>query len=201
MVKGEIVKTNPDPTLAVKEALELAVKNMDEKFDIRFKHIESATILARTELGERLDAFGVTISERFLANEKLVDQLAKANAVALSAALQTQKESAAKSEVAMADLLKQLQVSFDTANKATNEKIDRLTSRLDTGEGSSAIRDPSVTISLNKLTNSIETLQTSRNLNSGGDERQSQIWKVVVGFGGLLVAAVIVVEFLLKLQR
>ena len=201
MVKGEIVKTNPDPTLAVKEALELAVKNMDEKFDMRFKHIESATILARSELGERLEAFGVTISERFLANEKLVDQLAKANAVALSAALQTQKESAAKSEVAMADLLKQLQVSFDTANKATNEKIDRLTSRLDTGEGSSAIRDPSVTISLNKLTNSIETLQASGNLNKGGDERQSQNWKLIFGFGSLLIVAVIVFEFLLKLPH
>ena len=200
MAKGEIVKTNPDPTLAVKEALELAVKNMDEKFDMRFKHIESATVLARTELGERLDAFGVTISERFLANEKLVDQLAKANAVALSAALQTQKESAAKSEVAMADLLKQLQVSFDTANKATNEKIDRLTSRLDTGEGSSAIRDPSVTVSLNKLTNSIEAMQESGNLNKGGDERQWQIWKLVGVLGSLMVVAVIVFQFLAKLH-
>jgi len=64
-----------------------------------------------------------------------VEKLEKANQIALTAALQTQKESAAKSELGIADLLKQLQVSFETANKATNEKIDRLTSRLDTGEG------------------------------------------------------------------
>ena len=198
MVRGEIVKTNPDPTLAVKEALELAVKNMDEKFDMRFKHIETATVLARTELGQRLDNFGATISERFLANEKLVDQLAKANAVALSAALQTQKESAAKSEVAMADILKQLTVNFDTANKATNEKIDRLTSRLDTGEGSSAIRDPSVTVALNKLTTSVEVMQASGNKDKGGDENQDHVWKIAGILGGLLVAAIVAIEYLSK---
>jgi hypothetical protein len=32
-------------------------------------------------------------------------------------------------------MLKQLQASFETANRTTNEKIDRLTSRMDTGEG------------------------------------------------------------------
>ncbi len=54
--------------------------------------------------------------------------------MALTAALQTQKESAAKSEVAIGDMIKQLQSAFETANKTTNEKIDRLTSRMDTGE-------------------------------------------------------------------
>ena len=196
--KSEIVRTDPDPTEAVKEALTLAIKNLDEKFHARFVHLEIATVLARKELGERLDSFGSTISERFLANKTLVDQLAQANSVALNAALQTQEKSAAKSEIAMADIVKQLQVNFDTANKATNEKIDRLTSRLDTGEGSSAIRDPSITVSLNKLTDAVAGLQASGNLNKGADEKQDHVWKIVFGLGGLLVVVIAAIDFLSK---
>jgi hypothetical protein len=77
----------------------------------------------------------LTIDGKFAANKDLVDQLAKANSVALQAALLTQEKSAAKFELSVGDQLKQLSISFDSANKATNEKIDRLTSRMDTGEG------------------------------------------------------------------
>ena len=98
----------------------------------------------------------------------------------------------------MADIVKQLQVNFDTANKATNEKIDRLTSRLDTGEGSSAIRDPSITVSLNKLTDAVAGLQASGNLNKGADEKQDHVWKIVFGLGGLLVVVIAAIDFLSK---
>jgi hypothetical protein len=131
----EIVKTNPDPTQAVKDALTLAIKNLDEKFMQKFESNDNATTLARQELRDQLIALNSTIDGKFVANKDLVDQLAKANAVALSAALSTQKESAAKSEVSTGESLKQLQVSFETANRTTNEKIDRITSRLDMGEG------------------------------------------------------------------
>lgn len=134
-----VVVTDPDPTAAVKEALELAIKNLDDKIDRRFQGIDQATVLAREELKDRLTAMQTTLTnaanERYITNKDLVEKLERANQVALTAALQTQKESAAKSELGIADLLKQLQLSFETANKATNEKIDRLTSRLDTGEG------------------------------------------------------------------
>ena len=140
------VVTDPDPTAAVEAALKLAIKNLDDKVTNQFVSIDSATGLAREQLKEKLDSLASGINDKFSANEKLVnqqaaankdlvDQLAKANSVALQAALQTQKESAAKFESSVADLIKQLQVSFDTANKATNEKIDRLTSRLDLGQG------------------------------------------------------------------
>jgi hypothetical protein len=129
------VVTNPDPTTAVKEALELAIRNLSHEIDLRINGIEQATVVAASALGDKLTSMNNTINDKFIANKDLVDQLAKANATALSAALQTQKESAAKSELSMADLLKQLQNSFETANKATNEKIDRLTSRLDLGQG------------------------------------------------------------------
>lgn len=122
------VVTDPDPTEAVKEALTLAIRNLEDKFDRRFEQNDEAVKLARAELRDQLQAAAT-------ANEKLVDQLAKANQVALTAALQTQKESAAKSELSIADIIRQLQAAFESANKATNEKIDRLTSRLDLGEG------------------------------------------------------------------
>jgi len=129
-----VIKTNPDPTEAVKEALTLAIKNIVERFDAKFESGEKAVILARQELRDQLIALNNTIDGKFIANQNLVDQLAKANAVALSAALQTQKESAAGDKVAINDLLKQLQAAFETANRTTNEKIDRITSRLDIGE-------------------------------------------------------------------
>jgi hypothetical protein len=130
-----IVKTNPDPTEAVKEALTLAIKNLSEKIFNQFGANEKAVVLAREELATTLASMITTIDGKFAANKDLVDQLAKANAVALTAALSTQKESAAKSEVAIGDMIKQLQTAQDAANKTTNEKIDRLTSRMDTGEG------------------------------------------------------------------
>jgi len=129
------VKTNPDPTDAVREALTLAIKNLTENINNQFDADAKAVVLAREELAAQLAAMVMTIDGKFAANKDLVDQLAKANAVALSAALQTQKESAAKSEVSIGDLIKQLQASQETANRVTNEKIDRLTSRMDTGEG------------------------------------------------------------------
>lgn len=130
-----IIKTNPDPTDAVREALTLAVKNLTDNIDKQFDANDKAVVLAREELAFQLAAMMLTIDGKFAANKDLVDQLAKANATALSAALQTQKESAAKSEISTGDLIKQSKVSQDEANRVTNEKIDRLTSRRDMDEG------------------------------------------------------------------
>lgn len=114
-----IVVTNPDPTEAVKEAVRLAVETINEKF----KSGAQAVVLAHSELQNQLSAMSAGINDKFAGNKELVDQLGKANAVALNAALETQK-----------DLLKQLKDQFDTSIKVVNEKIDRLTSRIDTGE-------------------------------------------------------------------
>lgn len=118
------VVTNPDPTEAVKEALTLAIRNLQDRVYDQFRTNEAAIILARGELKDQLIAINSTINDKFSSNKELVDQLGKANAVALSAALETQK-----------DLLKQLQISFETSIKSVNEKIDRLTSRMDTSQG------------------------------------------------------------------
>jgi hypothetical protein len=135
----DVVVTRPDPTEAVKAALELAIKNLDDKISERFVANNAAVVLSREELRRELAALKAELQNAAMAastaNKDLVEKLEKANQVALTAALQTQKESAAKSEVAASDISRQLQVAFESANKATNEKIDRLTSRLDTGEG------------------------------------------------------------------
>jgi hypothetical protein len=104
-----VIVTDPDPTAAVKEALTLAIDNLSIQINGHFDANDKAVLLAREELEKQLAAMILTIDGKFAANKDLVDQLAKANAVALTAALSTQKESAAKSEVAVGDMLKQLQ--------------------------------------------------------------------------------------------
>jgi hypothetical protein len=139
MVEKRVVVTEPDPTEAVKEALTLAIKNLEDKMTVLFQGGNDISSATRVEFLDRLATLKSTLenaaAEKASSNKDLVEKLEKANQTALTAALQTQKESAAKSEVAMGDLLKQLQANYETANRTTNEKIDRLTSRLDTGEG------------------------------------------------------------------
>jgi hypothetical protein len=106
MPDDKFVKTNPDPTEAVKEALTLAIKNLDDKLTLRFDLNDKAVALAREEV------------------KTAAAELAKANSEALKFALATATESSSK-----------LAESFKSDSKATNEKIDRLTSRMDTGEG------------------------------------------------------------------
>lgn len=157
--KGELptVVTNPDPTAAVKEALELAIKNLDAKIDLRFLSIERATVLAREESKEKLNALKDTISglanERVASNKELVDQLGRANSTALTAALMTQEKGQA-----------QLKQSFDEANKATNEKIDRIISRLDLGEGRTGGAIDNRQISRQDIQDSRQSTDSTRNL-------------------------------------
>jgi hypothetical protein len=106
MPDEKFVKTNPDPTEAVKEALTLAIKNLDDKLTLRFDLNDKSVALAREEV------------------KTAAAELSKANSEALKFALATATESSAK-----------LAESFKSDSKATNEKIDRLTSRMDTGEG------------------------------------------------------------------
>lgn len=103
---NQIVTTDPDPTEAVKQALALGLKNLDEKIEQRFDSNDKAVELAREEV------------------KTAARDLAKANADALDAALKTTTNSASK-----------LAESFETANKATNEKIDRLTERINIWTG------------------------------------------------------------------
>lgn len=101
-----VVKTNPDPTEAVKEALTLAIKNLDDKIALQFQANDRAIALARQEVKDHQS------------------ELAKSNSEALKFALATASEASSK-----------LSEAFKADSKATNEKIDRLTERINIWTG------------------------------------------------------------------
>jgi molecular chaperone DnaK (HSP70) len=117
MANGDkVVTTNPDPTDAVKEAMTLAIGNLEKQVTQRLDDNAKAVTLAREEV------------------KAAAAELAKANSEALAAALKTTTDAATK-----------LAESFDSTNKATNEKIDRLTERINvwTGQDVRAIENKS----------------------------------------------------------
>jgi hypothetical protein len=109
---GHIIKTDPDPTEAVKEALTLAIKNLDDKLTQRFDLNDRAIALAREEV------------------KTATAELAKSQADALSAALKTTNDANTK-----------LTDSFKSDSAATNEKIDRVIDRINiwTGRDSAVV--------------------------------------------------------------
>ncbi len=192
------VVTDPDPTAAVEAAVKLAIKNLDDKTSDHFKAIENAADLARELLREKLEALAAGINDKFIANEKLasqqaasnkdlVDQLARANSVALQAALLTQEKSAAKFELSVGDQLKQLQVNFDSANKATNEKIDRLTSRLDLGQGG--------------LQTGGDVRREDREMRRDASIAATNTWGIIISIIGVLIAASAVISAILLSRK
>jgi predicted nucleotide-binding protein (sugar kinase/HSP70/actin superfamily) len=112
----KIIKTDPDPTEAVKEALTLAIENLRREVNQRFDSNDKAVALAREEV------------------KTSAAELAKANSEALKFALTTATDSSSK-----------LGESFKIDSKATNEKIDRLTERINiwTGRDSNVIETKS----------------------------------------------------------
>lgn len=192
------VVTDPDPTAAVEAAVKLAIKNLDDKTSDHFKAIENASDLAREQLKEQLGALANGINDKFAANEKLVsqqaasnkdlvDQLARANSVALQAALLTQEKSAAKFELSVGDQLKQLQVNSDTAYKVVNEKIDRLTSRLDLGQGGFQMGG--------------DVRKEDRELHRDASIATTNIWGIVISIIGVLIAASAVISAVLLSRK
>lgn len=112
----KIIKTDPDPSLAVEKALTLAIDNLRREMKQRFDLNDKAVALAREEV------------------KTSAAELAKANSEALKFALTTATDSSEK-----------LGESFKIDSKATNEKIDRLTERINiwTGRDSNVIENKS----------------------------------------------------------
>jgi hypothetical protein len=152
---NHIIKTDPDPTEAVKEALTLAIKNADEKFALRLEAMDRAVLLLQETqnrsptIGEVYAKFNEkfkAIDQQFIERDKRTDQLTLASSTAIAAALQAQKEAAgeaqkssaaaiAKAETATSESIKQLQALFQTSIGGLTTQILDLKSRLDKGEG------------------------------------------------------------------
>jgi hypothetical protein len=106
----------PDPTEAVKEALTLAIANLKALLMQKFDDNEKAVTLARDEV------------------KASAADLAKANEGALNKALSAAAEANTK-----------LEQNFESRSFATNEKIDRLTERINiwTGRDNSIVENKS----------------------------------------------------------
>lgn len=107
--------------------------------------LDRAITTAQAVLEEKLKAILSVTTEKFAR----VDGIFTANALALSAALQAAKEAVAeqqrsnttaitKSETAVSDQIKQMQINFEVGLRGLNEKIDDIKSRMDKGEGGTA---------------------------------------------------------------
>ena len=113
------------------------------------REIHSARTLMEAKLQNIFDVMQekfARVDVLFVEGDKRTQQLSTANALALAAALQAAKEAVAeqnrsnttaiaKSETAVSEQIKQMQISFETGLRSTNEKIDDIKSRLDKGEG------------------------------------------------------------------
>lgn len=158
--KSGIVTTDPDPTTAVKEALELAVKNLSHEVELRFAPRDTAILVAAQSLEDKLAVMSEKIlstkelviqqaasnkelvTQQAASNKELVNQARELTALALTAALQTQEKSAAETRTFIQESIRQLKSGVDESSKTTNEKIEvlrelvtRLASRLDLAQG------------------------------------------------------------------
>src|SRR5580658_3839354 len=138
----------PDPTLLTTEQLRRELLNLRELVEARLARTEDISSLAVSNLRELFAERFTRVDTLFVEGDKRTQQLSAANSLALAAALQAAKEAVgeqnrssalaiAKSEAATAESILQLRNLFETANRATNEKIDDFKSRLDKREGGS----------------------------------------------------------------
>ena len=162
-------------------------------------------IIKRVEL--RIDALGAVSDQRFLRvdagfleRDKRADQLALANQAALTAALAAQKEAAAeagksaalaisKSEAATAEAIKQGQTLFQTGLSSLTNQVTDLKSRLDKGEGSRLVSDPTTEARLNALSNGVANLMAVVERRGGGDDNKKENSTVLMAVIVAVIAA------------
>jgi hypothetical protein len=191
-----------DNLVRVPTQVDKAVQALEGKQDYRFKAIEEAasiihqdyvrvpTLLDRAMadiralMQEKIDGVSHVFDERFARIDGAFVELNRQTTVlrstdqlALAAALQTAEKAVNKTELNTAESIKALRLAFDDANKATNAKIDAVTSRLDKGEGVSR-----GSADLERDVLSAKSVQHSGNQNIIG------IIAAVTGLAGIIVA-------------
>ena len=116
----------PDPTLLTTAALLRETILLKELLQ---SHIDAAIDVSNEKFSN--------ISIRFSELDKLRHQTAVTNSEAIAAALNAQKESTNKTELAFTKQIDQMQVLINAISRATDEKIDDVKTRLDLNEGKS----------------------------------------------------------------
>src|ERR1700722_3754137 len=214
-------------TIREQDALkELVLSIVDGKFsviDTRLSGMDTAIKLvredsakfpefARDQVNQLRELHGEkfnSINTQFNEVDKRTTQLSTADKTAAAAALQAAKEAVgaqntsnstaiAKSETATVAAIKQLQPLFNTANAATNDKINDLKSRLDRGEGKTSVSDPAVADAVRVMSASLTKMQeqASQAAGRGGGIGDSVGW--IIGVGGALAGVIMLGELLLR---
>ncbi len=203
-----IVVTNPDPTTAVKEALELAIKNLSHEVDLRFAGDKEARQLAakslenilevmtqkiasvKEQVGQQATSNKELVTQQATSNKELVNQARELTALALTAALQTQEKSAAETRTFIQESIRQLKSGGDESNKTTSEKIEvlreqvtRLASRLDVAQGG--------------FVTGGDTRREDREMHRDAGIATRNIWGIVISIIGTLIAASAVISAVL----
>jgi hypothetical protein len=164
-----------------------------EKFvsvDTKFSEVEK-----RTE--QHFDG----IATQFIERDKRTEQLSIADKTAIAAALQAQKEAAGatndsnttannKTETNFTKLIEQTQTLLQAVTRNTDEKINDLKSRLDTGEGKTSVSDPAIADAVRQLGVLVANLGTTRDTAEGRSKGAGETWGYLFGAVGMIVGAI-----------
>jgi DUF438 domain-containing protein len=138
----QVVKPDPDPTLLTTESLLREISHLKELVDEKFRTQTARTDSIENRLNHKYVETADAIrnlrdlhEEKFQGLDKLGRQAREDNQTRLDAAFKSANDTRDKIEESLTKQIDALNNKTEAANKATNEKIDRLTSRLDTGEG------------------------------------------------------------------
>jgi hypothetical protein len=149
MVESRIIegsRPDPDPTLLTTASLLREIANLKELVSSNIATLEARTTTRLDNIEKRLDHKYLETAtdikhlhdlheEKFLGLSHLNSQSREDGKVMLDAAFKSAKDAQDKTEQSFTKQIESLASRSEDANKATNEKIDRLTSRLDSGEG------------------------------------------------------------------
>ena len=138
----QVVKPDPDPTLLTTESLLREIAHLKEltaeKFEtqrMRTDALENRLDHKYVETADAIRNLRDLHEEKFKGLDQLGRQAREDNQTRLDAAFKSANDTRDKIEESLTKQIDALNNKTEAANKATNEKIDRLTSRLDTGEG------------------------------------------------------------------
>lgn len=120
------VRPDPDPTVRTIEQSQRETANLKELLEAKTQALKELIDEKLNGVGTQFTMRDTALTAAFKAAQDAVSEQNKSSALAIS-----------KSEISTAESIKQLQTLFQTADKATNEKIDDLKSRMDKGEGRS----------------------------------------------------------------
>lgn len=142
MASPQVVKPDPDPTLLTTESLLREINHLKELTAAQFEtHSTRSDALEHrldhkyVETADAIRNLRDLHEEKFKGLDALGNQAREDAKTRLDAAFKSANDTRDKIEESLTKQIDALNNKTEAANKATNEKIDRLTSRLDTGEG------------------------------------------------------------------